>query len=122
MEQSVIVGLITFFLGLILGHRLTLGRDKRKEFNVIVIPIRGYLMDVKHDPRPVHKTPSKMEIDRFIRELPFWRRKTFNLKWNQYIKEAGEDIGRDSYGGTSYKHPETISSHADGLLKFTKYK
>lgn len=28
-----IVGLITFLLGLFLGHRLSLGRDRRKEFN-----------------------------------------------------------------------------------------
>ena len=35
MEQSIVVGLITFCLGLILGHRLALGRDLRKEFNEI---------------------------------------------------------------------------------------
>jgi hypothetical protein len=44
MEQSIIFGLITFFLGLILGHRLSLGRDKRKEFNEVSTPIRHALL------------------------------------------------------------------------------
>lgn len=44
LEQSAIVGLLTFLLGLILGHRLSLGRDKRKEFNEIATPIRANLL------------------------------------------------------------------------------
>lgn len=33
--EPYIINLLTFSLGLILGHRLTLGRDLRKEFNEI---------------------------------------------------------------------------------------
>lgn len=36
---DIIVPVITLILGLLLGHKLSLGRDKRKEFNDIATPI-----------------------------------------------------------------------------------
>lgn len=37
-------GLITFALGLFFGNKYALGRDKRKEFNDIAVPLRGSLL------------------------------------------------------------------------------
>jgi hypothetical protein len=61
MEQSVIVGLISFLLGLFLGHRLSLGRDRRKEFNettktpylALCAQIKNRTLDRVYIPLPV---------------------------------------------------------------------
>jgi hypothetical protein len=42
---TVCSGLLGTLLGLILGHRLALGRDKRKEYNDIVRPLNKALED-----------------------------------------------------------------------------
>jgi hypothetical protein len=40
-----ILSLLTFFLGLILGHWLAIGRDKRKEFNDNAVVLNSKLYD-----------------------------------------------------------------------------
>ncbi len=75
MEQSIVVGLITFFLGLILGHRLSLGRDKRKEFNEISAPIRLALLQqikILESNRFISKVSSS-DFDRLEMYLSFWQ-------------------------------------------------
>ena len=37
---SIITGLLGTLMGLIFGHKLSLGRDKRKEFNTAIMPLR----------------------------------------------------------------------------------
>ena len=49
MEPN-LFSLLTFLLGLFLGHRLTLWRDRRKEFNDIAQPIRDVLLKERENP------------------------------------------------------------------------
>jgi len=69
-----LVSFLTFLLGLILGHWLALGRDKRKEFNEAVAPIRNWLLTEQNGPSPYNKRPSLHEIDLFLHYLWPWQR------------------------------------------------
>ena len=41
----IIIPFLTLFLGFFFGNKLAIGRDKRKEFNEIIFPIRKILLD-----------------------------------------------------------------------------
>jgi len=57
--EAALVSLLTFFLGLILGHWLAIVRDKRKEFNKAVTPVRNWLLRAKDSPNPSTRWPSE---------------------------------------------------------------
>lgn len=42
--SEILSGLIGVLVGALIGNRLALGRDKRKEYNLIVIPVREVLI------------------------------------------------------------------------------
>jgi hypothetical protein len=44
LTEASIVSLLTFLVDLLLGHRLQLKRDHRKEFNVAAKPIRQWAL------------------------------------------------------------------------------
>ena len=87
MENSVIVGLITFFLGLFLGHRLSLGRDIHKEFNDIAQPIRESLLKERTNPSPYFTGISEIDADRLESVLHWWQRSRFRNSLNAYHHE-----------------------------------
>ena len=51
VEINLVVPLLTLFLGGLLGNRFALGRDKRKEHNAVVLPLKqkvlAYIDDLK---------------------------------------------------------------------------
>lgn len=81
MERSIVVGLITFLLGLFLGHRLSLGRDRRQEFNEITksaylhlcAQIKNRTLDRTHIPIPLIET-----------HISFFRRSSFRNSAQEY--------------------------------------
>lgn len=74
---AVLLNLLTFLLGLVLGHWLAIGRDRRNEFNAALRPIRNWLLIDIDSPSPYTPWPSPIEIDTFIACLPPWRRRGF---------------------------------------------
>lgn len=82
--NQVLISLFTFLLGYLLGHWLAIGRDKRKEFNAAVAPIREWLLRVSKVPHPAQKRPSHAELDAYSCRLGRLQRKRFNSLLEAY--------------------------------------
>lgn len=117
MEQNVIVGLITFFLGLILGHRLSLGRDKRKEFNNLTMDTYRILASriKSNDPEIV-----PIDVDVLSHYFCIFRRRCFREAAEQY-QCATNTSDYDPSTGIATKLESAIAekiSHAKTLLAY----
>ena len=84
-----IVGLFTFLFGMILGHRLTLYRDIRKEKIIAAEPIRQWIRQEKKQLDPVenHDIDADM-LDRYCLTLGKGELRKFNTAYNLYLKET----------------------------------
>lgn len=112
---------LTFCLGLFLGHRLALWRDRRKEFNEIAEPLREVLLKERDSASPLAKGLGVIEADRLESLLPFWRRRTFRNDWKVYC-ESKKSTYRDSIGQCFYKNNESIVAQIENILRYTRRK
>ena len=81
------VGIITFLLGLFLGHRLTLGRDKRKERITASKPIRTWIIKRKKSPTPNHQEDkiNDCDLDNYLLTLSTTDRNKFKKIYDDYL-------------------------------------
>jgi hypothetical protein len=115
MEQSIIVGLVTFFLGLFLGHRLSLSRDKRKEFNDASAPIREWILheiDLTGFACYNNPEPDIIKLDTFIHCMPWWERRCFKRAYAKQKSERNK-VDRDN---------DTVIKHLHVCLSYTNHK
>jgi len=121
-ENAGILSLLTFFLGLAIGNRLAIGRDRRKELNEAAKPIRSWLLAEAKSPNPYTKRPSTVEIDLFANCLPFWKRKAFWASFARHDEVRNCARTQDGYGSVSYGNEEEIREVAKKCLTYTKRK
>ena len=117
--NTAIVSIVTFALGLFFGHRLALGRDKRKEFNEAAEPIRDWLLREEERPYPYAHFPSTLELDTFAYCLKPMTRKRFNAAMDAYRREL-ERSGSTAYEGMVYEDPESARQAVRRLMPFTR--
>lgn len=121
-DNAELFSLLTFFLGLALGHWLALGRDKRKEFNSASFPIREWLLKEINDPSPYQKFPSMTELDAFTNKLIWFKRRSFMSAYagQKSAREAVEK--QDSYGSVFYTDKTEIIRELKKCFRYTKLK
>lgn len=115
-----LLSFLTFLLGLLLGNWLAIGRDKRKEFNEAVTPIRGWLLRARDKPSPYDRWPSEQEVDRFIHYLLPWQRSGFKKRLRRYQQLHSTLQIQDSVGQVFYSENLAIREELNGLFKYTK--
>jgi len=118
--NSVLVSLVAFFVGLFVGNRLAIGRDKRKEFNEAAQPIRAWLLMEVEWPSPYSPRPNVVQIDAFLSYLSFWKRRGFREAYKRQDCARQDAIERDSVGGVSYKDDNHIKEWLNALLRYTE--
>ncbi len=118
--QGAVVTLIPFFLGLLLGNRLALGRDRRKERNAASRPIRTWLLVESEKPCPNNKTPSVEEMDQFLSCLPRFRRRSFQKHLDRYHFYCKQYREVSEYVALYYTNIDEIRSAAQDCLRHTK--
>ena len=114
------LNLITFLVGLLVGNRLAIGRDKRKEFNEAAKPIRAWLLSEVEQPSPYTPRPNTSQIDAFVSYLPFWKRSGFREAYKRQDCARQDAMEKDSFGGVSYKEDNHIKEWLNKLLRYTE--
>jgi hypothetical protein len=115
---TAVASVVTFLLGLLLGHRLALGRDKRQEFNAAALPVRGWLLQQEGTPNPCSHAPSQLEIDTFESCLGARDRGLFRAALADYRAKTSTG-GSNAYGEMIYEDPDAILQAVSRLLPFT---
>jgi len=116
--------LATGLIGLLVGNRLAIGRDKRKQFNAMAKHITIVLLNARESPFPSDEWPNKTAIHFFREALPFWCRRRFDAalcKCNQ-ARSDDNTTTEDEYGDILYKDTNLVAHCIDRLLKFTRKK
>ena len=113
---SVLTGLLGFYF----GHRFSLFRDRRKEFNEI-----AEVLFIKLSAESNNITPmggiGKIEFETFKRRLPMWERRGFDQCREEYQQTKNENLCRSTKtGSVSFQNTASIAAAINKLLKFTK--
>ena len=111
------LALLTFLIGLLVGHRTALWRDRRKEFNDAAAPVRSYLLAESKEPSPYRQWPSADELDLFEQCLG-WQRRGFRKAWC-YQQQVRDEQTQDGAGFTSFKEPGKIGQAVKRCLGYT---
>ena len=99
---------LSFLSGVLIGHWIALGRDKRREFNAIVEPIRRRLViDLESPPG---RMPNAVELDRLDPYLWPWQRRRLRDAIERHTQCYRERQRVDGYGDVSYRDPEAITT------------
>ena len=114
-----IVSLLTFLMGLLIGHRTALLRDLRKEFNDAAAPIRAWLLKETQSPSCYGAPPSVVEIDRFVHCLHWWKRKGFLCAWDKQRAARKQQLTYGSLGQAGYSDPDAVSAAVKSCLVYT---
>ncbi len=116
--EVLLFGFATSLGGFLLGNRLAIGRDRRKEFNELIDSIRFSLMAERDNPGGF-KSPDKVTLLKIREYLWRWQRKGFSRVVKKYEESKGTDNREsDKGGGFFYKDKRMISHAVDDLLKF----
>ncbi len=124
-EITISFSLIIALVGYLVYNRLSIDRDRRREFNDLINPIRSELLSVKNNPRSGLTGTWGIALSIICEKLPFWKRKGFNRAIENYKKsKSSENINTniDGMGGWSYKDAEWIVHAVNDLLKYLKPK
>jgi hypothetical protein len=116
-------GFVWGLVGFLIGNRFALNRDKRKEFNNLIEPLRHDLIGVKNHPNSGIKGGWMITVALIREKLPIWKRKGFDEAVENFNKSKGdENIERDNMGGFTYKDTARIVDAANDFLRYLKPK
>jgi hypothetical protein len=111
------IPVVTFLLGVLLGHHTALWRDRRKERNEAIEPVRAFLLAERHKPSRVLTRPTLQQFDLVYDRIG--RRAAGRLRgaWEQYEATCkGQLMEPDAAGQRHYRDLDAIRKAADACL------
>ncbi|WP_336938254.1 hypothetical protein [Vibrio cholerae] len=120
LDNPIFTGIFGVLIGALLGHRLALGRDKRKEYNEVVVPLKSAIQKEANNPRPFIIDSTLVNAVQFKIPPSHYRKLT-----NEYQKYTGtmtKAIYSNDWGEPQLNHqlvPQIVQSlnNMDSLLK-----
>jgi len=127
IPESIVYGIIGTIIGVLIGNRLALGRERRKEFNELIDPVRTALLRQRNHPRR-REIVDDIILFKTREMLPFWKRNGFDWAIEQYKKSKEtyhknlipNGMGGFEEGEKAIEDKAAISHSADRLLKYLK--
>lgn len=120
--KSPYMNFVSAGIGWIACNRLSISRDKRKEWNVLIEPIKNKLIQSIRQPG-INIDLADHSIFDIRNELFVCRRRRFDRAIVEYRKSISEkNRKKDELGGFTYIYPEKITHASKNLLKYIKKK
>lgn len=110
MSSTLAWSAISFALGLLLGHWLSIDRERRKEFNSAVAPVREWLLREMHAPSPYSQPPTSAQLDEFQHYLSPLGRWRFQRVWAAQKRVRAQLEVRDDAGQVFYSDPSAVTA------------
>lgn len=121
LTEGIGFSLIVALIGYLVINRLAIDRDRRREFNNLIEPIRLALLNARKNPTSDYKDLNDIKFALVREKLHCSKRKGFDRAVESYKKsKSDENRDRDVMGGFSYKDTERIVHAVDDLLRFVK--
>ena len=118
MTYDIAAPVLMFLFGLVAGHWLSLGREKRKEFNEVADRLRGQWLEEQMAGDRICASPSSFDLDLFRRLLRPWQRDTLDRALIQY-RAAKNHCHQDDFGQPFASDPRAVSGSLRVLLRLT---
>ena len=120
--EPILYNLMSALIGFFTGNRLAIDRDRRREFNDLVNPIRLLVLEEREKPTSRSISPTNIEFALVREKLFIIKRKSFDRAVVNYKKSKGADNQEQSQtsGQPHYKDTTIIVHAIDDLLKFLK--
>lgn len=118
--NGVVVSIVTFLLGLLLGHWLRIEGDKRKEFNEVALRIRVALKSSLSGDGHCHAGIDPKDMELFSHLLRWWQKSCFTKAWASYEDECKKCQTQDAvYGSVAYQKTERLEKLLQNIIRFT---
>ena len=121
--ENIAFTLVGALAGYLVSNRLAISRDKRKEFNDLINPIRRELLAIRNNPRSNLTGSYGITLSLICEKFPIWKRQSFKMAIYNYEESKGSEninLNIDGMGEWAYKDTERIVHAADDLLKYLK--
>jgi len=107
---------LSFLAGLLVGHRAALGRDRRKDHNDFVRPVRAELMRAAAGPNP-YKGLISIEDQDFVQTYLWpWQKRRFRTCLAACATAHNEQAYQDRLGQVLYKDPHAVAAAIRRLI------
>lgn len=118
-----VVSLVTFLLGLLLGHWLRIEGDKRKEFNEVALRIRVALKSSLSGDGHCHAGIDPKDMELFSHLLRWWQKSCFTKAWASYEDECKNCQTQNAvYGSVEYQKTERLEKLLQRVITFTELR
>jgi len=114
--HSPIVPILTFLIGLVVGHWFAIHRDQRKEYNELVTPLRKKVASEAEHPSAMIIAISRHDADAIGARLNIVRNFYFMKACKRYWK-AKEGKQQDKLGQPFHPDENAVRDAAKKLLK-----
>lgn len=116
---AAITGLLGVFVGGLIGNRLAIGRDRRKEFNEMADPIRSQLRN-HIATKGKSSFVSEKDLEIFGDHMTPYKRKSYKEAADKYNSIHSKCYRLTEAGLYQLHNEELLLSTVNKLIKFTK--
>ena len=113
---------LVLFAGLLFGHRMGLNREKRREFNIIVEPIREQLINSHNLEAQQFPVLSAEQIAQIRSVMSAIHRRAFEKKYELYVQSLNSLGFTKPDGSVGFSDPQLIEKHLQKVLTHLQNK
>ena len=114
--HPILLNSFTFLAGVLIGHWIQLGRDKRQEYNEIVKPLRATLVEFAEHPTP-YLYCDPVQLDQ-LRHYLWWGKRTRLERAMRRLEECStKQLDQDAAGQPNLTNRPIVSACTRELLQ-----